>query len=139
MWLKDTNHFILCYEWRYTYTGELFLLICFFVCCSSWHNSLGNREPQVKNWLNQIDLWICLWDIILTTVWFRRDQPTVVFLEYIKKLAEHNPERKLEKNIPPQFLHEALSWFCSMIDCVLKVELNWTLSSLGYFLLECSL
>lgn len=52
----------------------------------------------------------------MTALWYRKEQTNMVMMGYIKKLGEHNPERKSANIIPPW-------WLCSMIDCDIKYNL----------------
>jgi hypothetical protein len=46
----------------------------------AWHNleSFGKRDPPLRKYPHQIDLWVSLWGIFLTDDWCGRTQFTVV-------------------------------------------------------------
>lgn len=100
----------------------------------SSHLGRGN----LKNCLDQIGLWACLWCILLITNWCKQAQPTVgsatlqqVGLGCMRKLAEVMRKSKLVSSVPPRsvsalapasrLLLEFVPWLSNVISISLTI------------------
>lgn len=85
---------------------------------STWHTlkSPGKSETQLRNFLDHIGLWACLWSIVSSVNQLMRAQPIMGgaipqqgVLCYVRKLAEHNPVSEPACRLPLWFLLQVLS------------------------------
>lgn len=69
---------------------------------------LGQKEPQLRNYLTQTVLWACLWNIFLVNNWYGKYQPTAgsgsafrqVVLGCIRKASWASHEKQANKQHP---------------------------------------
>lgn len=81
----------------YSWTSPLLLFwIRYQVAAQTWCNDLGSQldtpgkgEPQLRNWIDQTELWPFLWGILLIPNWYKRAKLTVSLLDWcVWKIAE---------------------------------------------------
>lgn len=113
-----------------------------FMICLSWHwlSIECSLEPSekfpLKNCLDQPDLWLCLWRVVLLITWCKRAQPTMDSTSpkaegfgYLRKLAKHEQGVRQRVSSQAAFLHRIclgsllkfLPWLPLMIDLDLEV------------------
>lgn len=113
-----------------------------FMICLSWHwlSIECSLEPSekfpLKNCLDQPDLWLCLWRVVLLITWCKRAQPTMDSTSpkaegfgYLRKLAKHEQGVSQRASSQAAFLHRIclgsllkfLPWLPLMIDLDLEV------------------
>lgn len=117
-------------------------MLCCLVLLSAWHNldSLGKREPQLSNFSDQVDLWPCLWGIILIDGQGRTQSTVggpslIVGSEPHKKISWTQPVSRQVCNVPLYFFCEFLPDYSQ--DCDLEVKPNKPFPPLSGFLSGC--
>lgn len=83
---------------------------CLTVCrerlCLVWHSPrvLWDRESPLKNWLDEIGLWACLWETIMTVDDWGPSPLGEMAWGYIRQLA----------SVPPLLLLEDPAWVSAL-------------------------